>query len=87
MGRDDGQGGAQHEAVALQRHQGLRQHFLADAAHFLAQLAEAVHAAEEHDQHQDAPAAGDVAQYRARWTFRSKHIARPCRAAGQGGPQ
>jgi hypothetical protein len=63
VGRHDRVGGPQHEAVALQRLQRLRQHLLAHAADPVAQGAETVRAAQQRHQDQHAPAAGHVLQH------------------------
>ncbi|GAA3007537.1 hypothetical protein GCM10020229_19110 [Kitasatospora albolonga] len=65
-GRDDRVRLALDEAVPLQGLQGLGEHLLADPGHPAAQLAEPVLALGQRDQHQHAPAAGDVLQHAAR---------------------
>jgi NAD(P)H dehydrogenase (quinone) len=63
MGRHHRVRHAQHEPVGLQPLQCLGQHFFADASHLAPQVTEGVRAALQRNQHQHAPAAGDVAQH------------------------
>ena len=71
------------QAIAFQPLQGLRQHLLADPADPPAQATETLGAFGQHQQHQHAPAAGDMPQHVARRALRGQQVA-ATQAAGQG---
>ncbi len=74
MRRHDGQGGTADKAVFLQQPQGLRQHPFRHTADAAAQGAEPQGAVLQGDQHQHAPAAGDVVQDHPRRAAVVQHI-------------
>lgn len=75
MGRDDLEGDPVDQTVPLQPLQRLGQHPLTHAADLAAQLAEAVRAVLQGDQHQHAPAAGHMLQDLARGAGGSHQVA------------